>query len=104
MSTTTTATTATTTTTSAKDVLLYIPNLIGYVRVILAISSVVILLLSSVNDDDIDAENTDSMLNTTYVGIVLYILAFTGDAIDGIVARYLQQTSSFGGVSVWAGK
>lgn len=94
-----TVTTDSTKITSAKDVLLYIPNLIGYARVILAISSVVVLLLSVDDNDNDDSDNKNSnMLHTTYIAIMLYILAFAGDAIDGVVARQLQQTSNFGSV------
>ena len=70
--------------TTASDVLLYVPNLIGYSRVVLTLSSYALILW--------DVE--------TYWGFAtwLYLASFVGDLFDGWVARALHQTSSFGGV------
>jgi CDP-diacylglycerol--inositol 3-phosphatidyltransferase len=69
---------------SPTDVLLYVPNLIGYSRVLLTLASLVLMLVDS-----------SAYWN---IAIFLYIASFVGDLFDGWVARKLQQTSSFGGV------
>jgi CDP-diacylglycerol--inositol 3-phosphatidyltransferase len=69
---------------SPTDVLLYVPNLIGYSRVLLTLASLVVMLVDSAGYWN--------------VAICLYIASFVGDLLDGWVARKLQQTSSFGGV------
>ena len=99
-------------TTTANDVLLYVPNLIGYSRVAFATASVVILLLTVDDHDDEKDRNhgmppspspplsgkNNSLFHWTCLAIGFYIAAFAGDLIDGYVARRLQQTSQFGGV------
>lgn len=86
-STTTTAaasTTTTSTTVTAEDVLLYIPNLIGYGRIVCTLVSYALLLSDA----------------PAYWGLatILYLSSFVGDLFDGWAARKLNQTSSFGGV------
>jgi phosphatidylserine synthase len=65
------------------DVLLYIPNLIGYGRVLAAMASFVIMVVSP-----------DSYM----LAVGLYLASFVSDMIDGWAARTLGQTSCFGGV------
>lgn len=59
------------------NVFLYIPNLIGYVRVVLMVTSFAIMS----NDDPIPPA-------------VIYSLAQLLDALDGTLARYLNQGAS----------
>lgn len=68
---------------SATDVLLYVPNLIGYMRVAGAATSFVLMICRS---------------DLWILAIVLYLSNFVGDLIDGWAARQLNQCSSFGGV------
>lgn len=72
---------------TARDIVFYAPNLIGYARVALALSSFGLMIISSAT--------TGSLWK---ISMVLYLLAFTGDLFDGIVARKLNQTSGYGGV------
>lgn len=65
---------------SARDVLLFVPNLIGYTRV--ALSAVAMVY----------------GLNTPTVFLALYWVAFLFDAADGYAARTLGQSSQFGAV------
>lgn len=69
---------------TASDVLLYVPNLIGYARVVCTLTSFGLIMYDS----------------ATYwaVATVLYLASFVGDLFDGWAARRLNQTSSFGGV------
>lgn len=76
--------TGTRTTTTASDVLWYVPNLIGYARVVLTLSSF--------------ALNLHDAASYWMVATLLYLASFVGDLFDGWAARKLQQTSSFGGV------
>lgn len=69
---------------SAANVLLYYPNLIGYLRIACMVLSFYYAL---------DEKNK----NPLYC-LVLYLLAFGGDVIDGYVARLFNQSSRFGGV------
>ena len=64
------------------SVWLYVPNLIGYVRVLTFLGAV--------------ACATDSGLTLPF--FVLYSVSYLLDALDGPAARYLQQTSRFGAV------
>jgi len=68
---------------TARDVLLYVPNLIGYARVSLTIASFIVMIV---------------LPEEWLAAIGLYLASFVGDLVDGIAARKLQQTSSFGGV------
>jgi CDP-diacylglycerol--inositol 3-phosphatidyltransferase len=64
--------------TTAADVLLFYPNLIGYVRVLFMLLTFYFAL------------------SNWQVALVCYLLAFTGDVVDGHVARMFKQSSSFG--------
>lgn len=68
---------------TADDVLLYIPNLIGYMRIICA--SIGLLLMICTPQYWLPA-------------ILLYLMNFIGDLFDGLVARKYNQCSAFGGV------
>jgi CDP-diacylglycerol--inositol 3-phosphatidyltransferase len=68
---------------NAKDVILYIPNIIGYIRVICAIVSYMIMIY---------------IPHYWLLGIILYLLNFIGDLFDGLIARKLNQTSMYGSV------
>jgi CDP-diacylglycerol--inositol 3-phosphatidyltransferase len=67
--------------TTATDVLLFVPNLIGYFRILCTLSSFVLML---------------HMDQHWLIAIILYILSFAGDLFDGMVARKLNQTSTYG--------
>jgi CDP-diacylglycerol--inositol 3-phosphatidyltransferase len=67
-----------------EGVLTFVPNLIGYGRVVLCGVSFVLMMARP---------KTQWKL-----AIALYFASFVGDLIDGWVARKLKQTSSFGGV------
>jgi len=73
----------TTTKTTANDVLIYIPNLIGYSRV--ACTSGALFLMIAATEH-------------WMLAIILYLASFVGDLFDGLVARRLGQTSTFGGL------
>ena len=62
------------------DVFLYVPNLIGYTRIV----CMLIAFAAS--------------LRSWKVFLVCYALAFAGDAVDGLAARKFDQSSKFGGV------
>ena len=69
--------------TTATDVLLFVPNLIGYSRVLFTLTSFVLML------------HFDEQW---VIAILFYFLSFAGDLFDGIAARKLNQTSTFGGL------
>jgi len=69
---------------TATNVLLYIPNLIGYVRVICTLMSFICA----------HVRNGEMWLLAT----ILYITSFAGDLFDGYAARRFDQCSTFGGV------
>lgn len=69
--------------TTAKDVLLYIPNLIGYSRVVMTLSSFVCMICFS---------------EYWLLAIILYVSSFVGDLVDGMAARKFHQCSTFGGL------
>ena len=75
---------AKTATTTPAQVIWYIPNCIGYLRVVFALCSFVLLL---VWPDDY-----------RILGIILYLANFVGDLFDGWAARHFDQCSSFGSV------
>lgn len=64
--------------TTTCQVLLYVPNLIGYARIV--------LLLASLR----------TMLHDPYVTASLYMLSALLDAFDGMAARRLNQCTKFG--------
>lgn len=68
---------------TAANVLLYYPNLIGYIRVLFM---AIAFYYASIKD-------SNWMLSTIFYG-----LAFFGDVVDGYVARAFNQCSEFGGV------
>src|SRR3569623_69320 len=68
---------------TTEEVLTYVPNLIGYSRVLLALLSFILLIARP---------------DLWIFAIVCYVGAFVGDLFDGLIARKLNQTSSFGGV------
>jgi CDP-diacylglycerol--inositol 3-phosphatidyltransferase len=68
---------------TTQDVLLFIPNLIGYARILAALTSFVVMVVFP--------EHWAS-------AILLYIANFAGDLVDGIAARTFHQTSTFGSV------
>lgn len=73
----------TATATTAADILLFIPNLIGYVRVVLTLTALTLMLC---------------VPSVWLLAILLYLTSFILDLFDGMAARKFQQTSSFGGL------
>lgn len=69
--------------TTSKDVFLFIPNLIGYSRVLSSLSSFVLMICSPAS---------------WFLAIMLYIYSFTADLFDGMAARKFNQCSTFGGL------
>ena len=69
--------------TTARDVLLYAPNVIGYVRVGCALTAFGLMIYQP-----------DRWL----LALHLYVAAFAGDLFDGLIARSLDQCSSYGGL------
>ena len=69
--------------TTADDVLVYIPNIIGYLRVALTLISITLMIRSPERWD---------------VAIICYVASFVGDIFDGMAARKLNQSSTFGGM------
>eukprot|EP01038_Epipyxis_sp_PR26KG_P008226 gene8226-11132_t len=65
---------------TSTDVLLYYPNIIGYLRVACMIFSFIY---------------ANSSWN---ISVVFYCMAFAGDVVDGYVARAFNQCSKFGGI------
>jgi len=73
--------------TTATHVLWYIPNLIGYARVLLTLGSLVLMMMPNVADNGYWAW-----------AIGMYISSFVGDLFDGMAARHFHQCSTFGGL------
>jgi len=69
--------------TTAGDVLVYIPNLIGYLRVALTLTSIVLMICYP---------------GYWVIAIAFYLASFVGDLFDGMAARKFDQCSSFGGL------
>jgi hypothetical protein len=69
--------------TTAGDVLLYIPNLIGYLRVACTLLSLILMICFP---------------RRWIIAIILYVSSFVGDLFDGLAARKLDQCSLFGGL------
>lgn len=67
-------------------VALYVPNLIGYFRLITGIAALYYAPFSKNNNQ-----------NTSYF-LALYFVSYFADALDGTAARALNQTSKFGQV------
>lgn len=66
------------------DVFWFIPNLIGYVRILMALAAFVLM---SVNGNDYWS-----------LAVLLYLSSFVGDLFDGWAARKLDQCSVLGGL------
>lgn len=93
------ATTNTTTTTTTRDVLLYIPNLIGYSRVICTLSSFVLMVWVSESPSSSSSSASDHRFFQWWLlAISLYLASFVGDLFDGMAARKFRQTSTYGGL------
>jgi CDP-diacylglycerol--inositol 3-phosphatidyltransferase len=65
------------------NVLLYVPNLIGYGRIIFTLTSLILMTLAP---------------SQWIISIALYVASFVGDLFDGMAARKYNQTSTFGGL------
>lgn len=65
------------------NVLIYIPNLIGYGRIIFTLTSLILMILAP---------------SQWIISIALYVSSFVGDLFDGMAARRYNQTSTFGGL------
>lgn len=63
--------------------MLFIPNLIGYFRVLAALASFVFM---------------SAFQDLWLIGVGLYLCNFVGDLFDGLLARKLDQCSTFGSV------
>jgi CDP-diacylglycerol--inositol 3-phosphatidyltransferase len=68
---------------TARQVLLYLPNIIGYSRVLCAVASYLLMMCAPA---------------LWLPAILLYLANFVGDLVDGWAARKYNQCSSFGGV------
>ena len=66
-----------------RQILLYTPNLIGYARIIFTLASLSLMIIAP---------------NHWVLAAVFYFISFVGDLYDGMAARKLNQTSSFGGL------
>jgi phosphatidylglycerophosphate synthase len=69
--------------TSPEDIFLFVPNLIGYGRVLFTLGGFLLMIVAP---------------EQWLTAILMYIASFVGDLFDGIVARKLNQTSDFGGL------
>jgi CDP-diacylglycerol--inositol 3-phosphatidyltransferase len=65
---------------TTKDVLLWYPNIVGYLRILCMVASFYYA-------------KTDWMISITF-----YVISFVGDVVDGFVARAFNQCSKFGGI------
>jgi len=74
----------TSTATTANDVIWFVPNLIGYTRVVMALAAFTLIVVDS----------------STYwaLATILYCGSFVGDLFDGWAARKLDQCSVMGGL------
>lgn len=68
---------------SGYDVALFIPNLIGYTRVVASLFSFTLMIF---------------VPDQWFLAIVSYIYSFAADLFDGMAARKFNQCSSFGGL------
>lgn len=69
--------------TTAGDVLAYIPNLIGYLRILLTLLGIALMICRPRDWE---------------VAILCYVASFAGDLFDGMAARRFDQCSAFGGL------
>ena len=65
---------------TAGDVLVYIPNIIGYLRVALTLISIVLMICAPEHWE---------------VAIICYVSSFVGDLFDGMAAKKINQCSTF---------
>ena len=72
---------------SPATIALYVPNLIGYFRLITGIAALYFAPFTQNKNE-----------NITYF-LALYFVSYIADALDGTAARALNQTSKFGQVS-----
>ena len=77
------------TTVTANQVLLYWPNIIGYLR------AVFLFIFFYLSDDSRCREKTYTIDNWK-IAVFLYFLGFVGDLMDGWVARKFNQTTLYG--------
>eukprot|EP00558_Chaetoceros_sp_UNC1202_P004649 CAMPEP_0197239118 /NCGR_PEP_ID=MMETSP1429-20130617/5632_1 /TAXON_ID=49237 /ORGANISM="Chaetoceros sp., Strain UNC1202" /LENGTH=236 /DNA_ID=CAMNT_0042698463 /DNA_START=49 /DNA_END=759 /DNA_ORIENTATION=+ len=68
---------------SSNDVLLFIPNLIGYTRVVASLFSFFLMIFAP---------------NQWFMATMSYIYSFAADLFDGMAARRFNQCSAFGGL------
>lgn len=68
---------------TSKDVLLYVPNLIGYSRVVASFSSFFLMVF---------------VPGQWFLAASTYLYSFAADLLDGMAARKLNQCSTFGGL------
>jgi len=84
---------------TAGDVLLYIPQFIGYLRVALFILALVEAdVLRRVEEGGLTSRDRETGTLAVYKFVFFYIGSFVGDLFDGWAARKFNQTSKFGGV------
>ncbi|KAL7521551.1 hypothetical protein ACHAWX_006229 [Stephanocyclus meneghinianus] len=69
--------------TTPSAILLYIPNLIGYLRILLTLTSLFLMICHP------------TLFRTASL---LYVSSFVGDLFDGMAARKFNQCSAFGGL------
>jgi len=74
-------------------VMLYVPNLIGYMRVFAMIASFYVASGCAEWLDECQPTNSNYKL-----AIFLYFMNFAGDVVDGYAARFFNQCSKYGGV------
>lgn len=68
---------------TAQQILFYIPNLIGYLRIVFTLVSLTTMIISP---------------SQWQLASALYVASFVGDLFDGMAARRFNQTSTFGGL------
>ena len=78
--------------TTPVSVLLFVPNLIGYARVLLVAASFYL------GSQLLEETNNDERQHKLLMAGLCYLGAFTGDLVDGWFARKLNQSSKFGGL------
>ncbi|KAL3782699.1 hypothetical protein HJC23_012218 [Cyclotella cryptica] len=71
------------TTTTPTAILLYIPNLIGYLRILCTLTSLFLMICHPTH---------------YWTAAALYVSSFVGDLFDGMAARKFHQCSTFGGL------
>jgi len=79
------------------SVLLYVPNLIGYARILFMFAAIYYAakipgLIKS------NSTESDEAILTGEMFIICYLASFIGDVVDGYAARILDQSSKFGGI------